>query len=85
LPVGVRAAADEPTADYLRNVRRSGYTPEPLSPPYRLLWTHVPRHAPRSARHESAWETQRINQDYAFAISATNGMSPALEPRHQIT
>ena len=58
------------TGNYRSNVRRSGYTAEPLLPPYHLLWTHTPRHAPRPAWHEPAWETQRIDHDYAYAVSA---------------
>jgi len=72
---GIQVRADEAAGvvDYLGNARRSGDTPESLRPPYRLVWTHIPRHAPRPAWHEPAWETQHIDQDYAFAVSASNG------------
>ena len=63
-----------PGAIHLFNARRTGYTPRPLPPPYRLAWTHGMRHKPRPAWREPAWETQRIDLDYAYPVSAGNGL-----------
>jgi outer membrane protein assembly factor BamB len=54
------------------NIRRTGYSPVPLRPPYRLLWEHRFRDKPRPAWREPAWEPQRIDFDYAYAV-ATDG------------
>ncbi len=52
------------------NPRRTAYTPEELRPPYRAVWVHAARHKPRPAWREPVWEPQRIDFDYAYAISA---------------
>lgn len=52
------------------NQRRSGYTPQELKPPYRVVWVHAARHRPRPAWQEPVWEPQRIDFDYAYAVSA---------------
>ena len=57
-------------ANHLFGVRRTGYTPRDLAPPYHLTWTHKARHKPSPAWREPAWEVQRIDLDYAYAISA---------------
>ena len=51
------------------NTRRTGYTPQELMPPYRVVWTHAAWHKPRPAWKEPAWEPQRIDFDYAYAVS----------------
>jgi len=51
------------------NTRRTGYTPQELTPPYCILWAHAVRHKPRPAWKEPAWEPQRIDFDYAYAVS----------------
>ena len=61
-------------ANHLLNSCRTGYTSRPLPPPYRLVWTHRARHKPRHAWREPAWEVQRIDFDYAYALSAGNGL-----------
>lgn len=68
-------ARTEPTSSiHLFNAGRTGYTPRDLAPPYHLVWTHKTRHKPRPAWREPAWETQRIDMDYAYAISASVGL-----------
>jgi outer membrane protein assembly factor BamB len=52
------------------NSQRTGYTPEELKPPYRTVWVHDARHKPRPAWQEPVWEPQRIDFDYAYAVSA---------------
>lgn len=51
------------------NTRRTGYTPRKLTPPYGVAWTHAARHKPRPAWKEPGWEPQRIDFDYAYAVS----------------
>ena len=51
------------------NTRRTGYTPQELMPPYRAVWAHAARHKPRPAWKEPGWEPQRIDFDYAYAVS----------------
>ena len=77
LPV-LSNAADEPSDrvpqetdfNHLCNVRRTGFTSTQLPPPYQLVWTYKSRHKPRPAWREPAWETQRIDLDYAYALAA---------------
>jgi len=66
--------AQSTSANHLFNARRTGYTPQNLAPPYHLAWTHKARHKPRPAWREPAWEVQRIDFDYAYAISAGQGL-----------
>ena len=68
------SAGRSTSAVHLLNVQRTGYTPRDLVPPYHLAWTYKARHKPRPAWREPAWEVQRIDLDYAYAISAGNGM-----------
>lgn len=70
----VALAASSPAADHLFNARRTGYVPREFKPPYHRVWTHAARHKPRPAWREPAWETQRIDFDYAHALSAGNGL-----------
>jgi len=56
--------------NHLGNVRRTGYVAAELRPPYRLAWTYQARHKPRPAWREPAWETQRIDMDYAYGLAA---------------
>nr|MCU0876008.1 PQQ-binding-like beta-propeller repeat protein [Pirellulaceae bacterium] len=48
--------------------------PQELKPPYRAVWVHAARHKPRPAWPEPVWEPQRIDFDYAYAISAQSDM-----------
>lgn len=50
--------------------QRTGYTAQELQPPYRAVWVHAARHKPRPAWREPVWEPQRIDFDYAYAVSA---------------
>ncbi|MEA3368020.1 MAG: PQQ-binding-like beta-propeller repeat protein, partial [Planctomycetota bacterium] len=63
------AAGGDPGIPY-GNAQRTGYTAQELKPPYRALWVHAARHKPRPAWREPAWEPQRIDFDYAYAVSA---------------
>lgn len=74
LSIATSRAAPATTANHLLGSRRTGYTPRPLPPPYRLVWTHRGKHKPRHAWREPAWEVQRIDFDYAYALSAANGL-----------
>ena len=56
--------------NHLANNRRTGFTPAEFKPPYYLAWTHRFVHKPRPAWREPAWETQRIDMDYAYPIAA---------------
>lgn len=67
-------ASEEGTANHLLGARRTGYTRQELSPPYHLAWTHKALHKPRHAWPEPAWEVQRIDFDYAYALAAVNGL-----------
>lgn len=69
-----RETAQSTSAIHLFNARRTGYTPQDFAPPYHLAWTHKARHKPRPAWREPAWEVQRIDLDYAYAISAGQGL-----------
>ncbi len=72
---GERKASAQPIDSiHLFNANRKGYMPRDLAPPYHLVWTHKARHKPRPAWKEPAWETQRIDMDYAYAISAGEGL-----------
>jgi len=53
---------------YRHDNARSGISPEPLSTPLHLHWTHVPRHAPRPAWPEPGKESHRMPFDYAFQV-----------------
>ena len=69
------AVADSSEAAiHLCDTQRTGYRSEPLEPPYRLDWCHASRHKPRPAWREPKWEIQRIDFDYAYPISAGNGL-----------
>ncbi len=57
----------------LGNAERTGFVPWELKPPYRLAWEYADRHKPRPAWREPAWEPQRIDFDYAYAVSAAGG------------
>lgn len=59
--------------NHLLNNARTGYTSESFPPPYELAWTYQARHAPRPAWREPAWEVQRIDFDYAYAMAADEG------------
>ena len=72
--VGTMDVGSAAAADHLFGNRRTGYTSGPLTPPYRLVWTHRARHKPRQSWAEPAWEVQRIDFDYAYAVSAGNGL-----------
>jgi len=69
-----KALTESASSIHLFNACRTGYTPGDLAPPYHLVWTHKARHKPRPAWKEPAWETQRIDMDYAYAISAGEGL-----------
>jgi len=69
-----KTPARSTSAIHLFNVRRTGYTPQNFAPPYHLVWTHKGRHKPRPAWREPAWEVQRIDFDYAYAMSAGQGL-----------
>jgi hypothetical protein len=67
------ASASDPHAGVpFCNRQRTGYTPQELTPPYRAVWVHTPRHKPRPAWQEPVWEPQRIDFDYAYAVSVEN-------------
>ena len=51
------------------NSQRTGYTPQQLAPPLLAVWKHRARHKPRPAWKEPGWEPQRIDFDYAYAVS----------------
>ena len=71
------AAAGQSRADAgapYGNVQRTGYAAVELRPPYRTAWIHACAHLPRPAWREPAWEPQRIDFDYAYAISAAGPM-----------
>jgi outer membrane protein assembly factor BamB len=70
----VALTASAPAANHLFNAQRTGYTPEEFKPPYHRVWTHRFQHKPRPAWREPAWETQRIDFDYAYAVAAGNGL-----------
>ncbi len=72
LAVALLAAAPAPAEPGVphANTRRTGYADIELTPPYRLAWAHAADHAPRPAWREPAWEPQRIDFDYAFAVSS---------------
>ena len=59
---------------HLQNARRTGYVQRELAPPFHEVWTYRARHKPRPAWREPVWETQRIDFDYAYAISAGCGL-----------
>ncbi|MHC5056422.1 MAG: outer membrane protein assembly factor BamB family protein [Planctomycetota bacterium] len=56
------------------NPRRTGWVPHNLKPPYRVAWVYADRHRPRPAWREPGWEPQRIDFDYAYAVSAAGGL-----------
>ena len=60
---------------------RTGFAAAEIAPPYRLAWTYVDRHAPRPAWTEPAWEPQRIDFDYAYAVAAHGSTSPGRPAR----
>ena len=67
--LGCRLAAVPPEWPcYRHDNARSGVSPEPLSTPLYLQWTHVPRHAPRPAWPEPGKESHRMPFDYAFQV-----------------
>ena len=68
------AALQQTGFNHLCNVRRTGYTRTELLPPYQLAWTYKSRHKPRPAWREPAWEIQRIDMDYAYALAADAAM-----------
>ena len=70
----VDTSAQQTGFNHLCNVRRTGFTPAELKPPYRLAWTYRSVHKPRPAWREPAWETQRIDMDYAFPIASDGQM-----------
>ena len=61
-------------ANHLFDSARSGYTKQTLKSPFKLAWTHRFTHKPRQAWKEPVWEPQRIDFDYAYAVSAGNGL-----------
>jgi outer membrane protein assembly factor BamB len=80
--LGLHAAADssvdtspqQSDFNHLCNVRRTGFTPAELEPPYHLAWTYRFAHKPRPAWREPAWEVQRIDLDYAYPIASDGRM-----------
>ena len=52
------------------NLARTGYSREDFPAPYRLAWVHDAPQAPRPAWAEPAWEPQRIDFDYAYAVAS---------------
>ena len=71
-----QAGADSAAGSiHLCDRQRTGYRSEPLTPPYHLDWVHAARHKPRPAWREPKWEIQRIDFDYAYPVSAGNGMA----------
>ena len=74
LPVDVQGTANARAVDYLGNVVAAAGT-RPTRFHHTACFGCTSRGiTPRPAWHEPAWETQRIDQDYAFAVSAANGM-----------
>ena len=64
------AAIEQPGFNHRCNAQRTGFSSTELPPPYRLAWTYRCRHKPRPAWREPAWETQRIDMDYAYPLAA---------------
>lgn len=66
------AQSSEPAApgNHLCNLCRTGYSAAELGPLLHPAWTYASRHRPRPAWKEPVWEPQRIDFDYAFAVSA---------------
>ncbi|MBT7300611.1 MAG: PQQ-binding-like beta-propeller repeat protein [Victivallales bacterium] len=62
-------------APHLGNVRRTGYTPAPLLPPYHLAWEYRVLQKPRPAWREPGWEPQRIDFDYALPVATGSGLA----------
>ena len=60
---------------HLCNPQRTGYSPSSMRPPYRQVWVYTDRHKPRPAWKEPAWEPQRIDFDYAYAVSIGNQLA----------
>jgi outer membrane protein assembly factor BamB len=61
-------------AQHLGNVRRTGYVPQDLTPPYRLAWEYRALQKPRHAWREPGWEAQRIDFDYALPVASADGL-----------
>jgi outer membrane protein assembly factor BamB len=64
------ASAPAEVGEHLSNPQRTGSTASDLKPPYRLLWVYSDPRKPRPAWKEPVWEPQRIDFDYAYAVSA---------------
>ena len=59
---------------HLANQHRTGYIAENMEPPFRTGWVYSARQEPRPAWREPGWEPQRIPFDYAYPLSAGNGL-----------
>lgn len=72
LGLAVCAHSSEPAnpGAHLCNLHRTGYSSIELPTPLQTAWTYASRHRPRPAWKEPVWEPQRIDFDYAFAVSA---------------
>ena len=68
------ASGQQTDFNHLCNVRRTGFTAPKFKPPYHRAWTYRFSHKPRPAWREPAWETQRIDVDYAYPIASDGQM-----------
>ena len=72
-PAGRLGAGDWPA--YRHDLARSGVTAEALPAPLHRQWVHAAVHAPRPAWPEPGRELNRLAFDYAYEVTAANGLA----------